>query len=134
MTALLSEDGAEFSLNVAQFGTIGGAMSLAIATVNFFLSAARMGYSGYIPLHLRQNGWTPSDANKVVALVGLVSTIGVISLAYLSDPIQKGKWVIVLCLTITCVSVGLTITCVTVAMLGTTKGKEIWGLCAAIGA
>lgn len=95
-----------------------------LAISNFFISAVRMGYSGYIPLYLRKLGWDPISADRTLALVGLASIVGVLPLSHISDRLQKHA---------DSVLVYVTVLAVGVFLLGVCKGIAVWIICASIG-
>ncbi len=58
--------------------------------------ACLRGFSGYLPLYLRDSGWSGSDADAALSLFFLASLIGVIPLSSLSDRLGKRKPFIIL--------------------------------------
>ncbi|OGO07802.1 MAG: hypothetical protein A2Y92_04610 [Chloroflexi bacterium RBG_13_57_8] len=65
-----------------------------IGLMNLFLWGATMGLLGYLPLYLRNIGWTPATADSVVTVFAGIHTLGVIPMVLLSDKLGSRKIVI----------------------------------------
>ncbi len=57
---------------------------------------AGMGYVGYLPLYLRDIGWTPASADGAITVVSGITSLGVIPMVMLSDKLGSRKVVVVL--------------------------------------
>ncbi len=57
---------------------------------------ASMGFVGYLPLYLRNTGWTPASADAAVTALSGVTFIGVIPMVLLSDKFGSRKGVFLL--------------------------------------
>ncbi len=95
-----------------------------IGTMTTFLWGASMGLIGYLPLYLRNIGWTPASADSVITVFSGVNTIGVFPMVLLSDKIGSRKIVIF----ISVVAVILTL-----ALIPTANTTGIWLLVIACG-
>jgi MFS family permease len=78
---------------------------------------ARMGLSGYLPLHLRAVGWPEVSADGALATLSAVSVISVIPLSLLSDKLGLRKAIMMPSLLITLTGVG---------MLAFSSGPVVW--------
>ena len=79
----------------------------------WFLGLALMGFSGcikgtlgYLPLYLREIGWTASSADGALASFHAVSTIFVIPLSLLSDRLGNRKPILITAASVTTVGIG----------------------------
>ena len=54
------------------------------------------GFSGYLPFYLKEIGWNPELADQTLTTFFIVSLIGVMPLALLSDHYNLKKWIIVI--------------------------------------
>ncbi|OGO32191.1 MAG: hypothetical protein A2Z29_00130 [Chloroflexi bacterium RBG_16_56_11] len=62
-----------------------------IGIINMTLWGASTGYIGYLPLYLRNIGWTPASADSAITVLMGVSTLGVIPMVLLAGRTsQKG--------------------------------------------
>jgi len=95
-----------------------------IGTMTTFLWGASMGLIGYLPLYLRNIGWTPASADSVITVFSGVNAVGVIPMVLLSDKIGSRKIVIF----ISVVAVILTL-----ALIPTANTTGIWLLVIACG-
>jgi MFS family permease len=95
-----------------------------IGTMTTFLWGASMGLIGYLPLYLRNIGWTPASADSVITVFSGVNTIGVFPMVLLSDKIGSRKIVIFIAV----VAVILTL-----ALIPTANTTGIWLLVIACG-
>jgi NNP family nitrate/nitrite transporter-like MFS transporter len=68
---------------------------------------ANMGLIGYLPLYLRNIGWTPASADSVVTALLGVNFIGAIPMVILSDRLRTRKWVVALSCVMMAISFGL---------------------------
>jgi len=66
-----------------------------------------MGMIGYLPLYLREQGWTPASADGTLAFFYGVSTICVVPLSSLSDRLGSRKAIVVPALIVTLICFGL---------------------------
>jgi len=78
-----------------------------IGCMTTFLWGASMGLIGYLPLYLRNIGWTPESADSVITVFMGVTAIGVIPMVLLSDKIKSRKIVIFISIVSVVVTVGL---------------------------
>jgi predicted MFS family arabinose efflux permease len=76
-----------------------------IGFITFFNWGASMGFIGYLPLYLRNIGWTPASADSVITVASAMMLFGSIPMALLSDRL-KSRWG-VLMVSITGLAVGL---------------------------
>ncbi|MFC1871972.1 nitrate/nitrite transporter [Chloroflexota bacterium] len=74
---------------------------------------------GYLPIYLRESGWTAVNADGAVAVLALTATAGAIPLALLSDRIGRRKFV-------TVPAVLIAIVCA--ALLSTVTNAVVWGI------
>ena len=65
-----------------------------IGLMTTFIWGASMGLIGYLPLYLRNIGWTPASADSVITVFSGVTCIGVVPMVLLSDKIGSRKIVI----------------------------------------
>jgi len=78
-----------------------------------------MGMTGYLPLYLREQGWTPASADGTLVAFYAVSTICVVSLSSLSDRLGSRKVILFSALIVTIICFGL---------LPFVEGISIWFL------
>lgn len=52
---------------------------------------ATMGFMGYLPLYLRNSGWTTTAADSSITVLNGVGTLGIIPMVLLSDKIRSRK-------------------------------------------
>ncbi|MCX7912121.1 MAG: MFS transporter [Dehalococcoidales bacterium] len=65
-----------------------------IGIITTALWGATMGFLGYLPLYLRNIGWTPAAADSVITMFNAVNAIGVIPMTLLSNHIGSRKTVV----------------------------------------
>jgi len=65
------------------------------------------GILGYLPLYLRDMGWTPASADGALATFHVASTLGVIPMALLSDRLGSRKTILFAATLMTVIGVGL---------------------------
>jgi len=65
------------------------------------------GMTGYLPLFLREQGWSVADASHALSLFYAMSTIFVIPIAALSDKIGRRKSIMLTGLTVVAISFGI---------------------------
>jgi len=70
-------------------------------------SGSIQGMLGYLPLHLREIGWTAASADGALAAFHAISMIGVIPIALLSDRLGSRKAVLFAATLMTAIGVGL---------------------------
>ena len=75
------------------------------------------GMLGYLPLYLRDIGWTPATADGALAVFNATSVLGVIPLALLSDRLRSRKTVLFVAAVMTALGVGL---------LSVAAGPVVW--------
>jgi NNP family nitrate/nitrite transporter-like MFS transporter len=80
-------------------------------------SGCVQGMLGYLPLHLREIGWTGASADGALAAFHATSMVGVIPMALLSDRIGSRKAVLFAATLMTAVGVGL---------LSVANGATVW--------
>ena len=76
-----------------------------IGFITLFNWGASMGFFGYLPLYLRNIGWSPASADGVITVSSAMMLLGSIPMALLSDKL-KSRWG-VLMISITALAVGL---------------------------
>ena len=76
-----------------------------IGLITLFNWGASMGFFGYLPLYLRNIGWSPATADSVITVSSAMMLLGSIPMVLLSDRL-KSRWG-VLMLSITALAVGL---------------------------
>jgi sugar phosphate permease len=89
-----------------------------------FLWGATMGLVGYLPLYLRNIGWTPTSADSAITVFSGLNAIGVMPMVLISDKIGSRKIVVF----ISIVSVVLT-----VALIPQASTSWVWVLVIACG-
>jgi predicted MFS family arabinose efflux permease len=88
------------------------------------LWGATMGMVGYLPLYLRNIGWTPAGADSVITVFSGVTAIGVVPMVLLSDKIRSRK---------TVVFISIVAIIVTLALIPKASTAGIWALVVACG-
>ena len=68
---------------------------------------ASMGFIGYLPVYLRNIGWTPASADGAMTVLSGVTSIGVIPLVLLSDKLKSRKGVLFISVASLAVSLAL---------------------------
>ena len=84
-----------------------------------FRAGSVMGMTGYLPLYLREQGWTPASADGALAAFYGISTICVVPLSSLSDRLGSRKVILVPAMIVTLICFGL---------LPVVDGTPIWVL------
>jgi MFS family permease len=69
-----------------------------IGLVTLFNWGASMGFIGYLPLYLRNIGWTPTTADSAITVSSLVMSIGSIPMVLLSDRLKTRKGILIVAL------------------------------------
>jgi len=80
-------------------------------------SGCAMGMRGYLPLYLRQRGWTETNADGALAATSVASIVGVFPIAFLSHKFGSRKALILATVLMTTIGVGL---------LSVADGLMIW--------
>ena len=101
---------------------IRGVWFLALTNMCYFGSA--MGLTGYLPLYLRESGWTPVSADGALAALSAASVVGVVPLSWLSDRIGLRKVIVYPVILITIIGIGL---------LSVANGAAVWPLVILVG-
>jgi NNP family nitrate/nitrite transporter-like MFS transporter len=78
-----------------------------IGLVTLTTWGASMGFIGYLPLYLRNIGWTPTAADSAITVVNFVMLIGSVPMVLLSDKLKTRKGVLILSLSSLVVGLGL---------------------------
>ena len=78
---------------------------------------ANMGFVGYLPLYLRNIGWTPASADSAITIMSAVMSIGSIPMVLLSDKLRSRKGVLIL--SMSSLAVGL-------ALLPYANSASVW--------
>ena len=86
--------------------------------------ACMQGISGYLPLYLRNKGWTPASADGTLSAFNGISMVCAIPITMLSDRIGLRKPILVLALIITIIGTGL---------LSVAEGTMVWALMIILG-
>jgi NNP family nitrate/nitrite transporter-like MFS transporter len=76
-----------------------------IGLITFFNWGASMGFMGYLPLYLRNIGWSPTSADSVITVSSAMMLLGSIPMVLLSDKL-KSRWG-VLMISVTALAVSL---------------------------
>lgn len=82
------------------------------------------GMSGYLPLYLRENGWTAARADGTLAVLNAASTLATIPIALLSDRLGLRKVILLPAMIMTIIGVGL---------LTVFTGTMVWFLVITVG-
>ena len=77
------------------------------ALTTMCLSGCTNGLVGYLPLHLRESGWTPVSADGTLAALSTASVVGVVPLSSLSDRIGLRKVVMYPAIMMAVIGIGL---------------------------
>ena len=95
-----------------------------LGLIMFGYMACTIGISGYLPLFLRNSGWSASNADGALALYTIAGAAGAIPLSFLSDRLgtRKGIFIPVLMITIICTG-----------LLSVVGGAIVWILVLLIG-
>lgn len=94
---------------------IRGVWLIAIAMMGF--AGCNKGLMGYLPLYLRNSGWTAAGADGALAALNAAGTAAAIPLTLLSDKLDLRKTVLV---------PGLIITVIGVGLLSVVTGPAVW--------
>jgi NNP family nitrate/nitrite transporter-like MFS transporter len=65
-----------------------------IGIITLFLWGASMGFIGYLPLYLRNNGWTTASADSAITVFNGMYLLGSIPMVLLSDKLKSRKGVL----------------------------------------
>jgi NNP family nitrate/nitrite transporter-like MFS transporter len=84
---------------------IRGVWLIAIAMMGF--AGCNKGLQGYLPLYLRNSGWTAAGADGALAALNAAGTAAAVPLTLLSDKLDLRKTVLVPGLIITIIAIGL---------------------------
>lgn len=68
---------------------------------------SNMGLTGYLPLYLRDIGWTPVSADSLMTVVTGISMLGVIPMVLLSDKLRSRRVVLIFSLALHAISLGI---------------------------
>jgi predicted MFS family arabinose efflux permease len=90
-----------------------------IGLMMLFRVGALMGMTGYLPLYLREQGWTVASADGTLAAFYGISTVCVVPLCFLSDRIGSRKAILFPAMIVTIVCLGL---------IPVVEGGTIWVL------
>jgi MFS family permease len=101
---------------------IRGVWLVAIGMLGF--AGCNRGVSGYLPLYLKNSGWTAAAADGAFAALNAAGTLAAIPLTLLSDRLGLRKTVII---------PGLVITAISTGMLSFVTGQAAWVLVIMIG-
>ena len=99
-----------------------GVWLVAIGMLGF--AGCNKGVVGYLPLYLRNNGWTAAGADGLQAALNAAGAVAAIPLTLLSDRLGRRKAVLIPGLVITVISSGL---------LSVITGQAAWALAIMIG-
>jgi len=88
---------------------------IAIGMLGF--AGCNRGVSGYLPLYLRNSGWTAARADGALAVLNAAGTAAAIPLTLLSDKLGRRKAVLI---------PGLVITVICSGLLSTVTGQAAW--------
>jgi NNP family nitrate/nitrite transporter-like MFS transporter len=98
----------------------------------WFIAVAMMGFAGcnrglmgYLPLYLRNSGWTAAGADGALAILNAAGTAGAVPLTLLSDKLGLRKSILI---------PGLIAAIIGVGMLSVTTGPAVWLLVILTGA
>ena len=73
---------------------------------SFFLIACQMGMFGYLPLFLRNSGWSATNADIAFSLIGVLGAVGAVLFSFVSDRAGSRKKILIIIYLITMVGVG----------------------------
>jgi MFS family permease len=102
---------------------IKGVWLVAIGMLGF--AGCNRGVAGYLPLYLRNSGWTPTEADGAFAALNAAGTVATIPLTMVSDKIGLRKAVLL---------PGVLITVVSCSLLSIVTGQAAWVLVIMFGA
>lgn len=94
---------------------IKGVWFIAVAMMGF--AGCNKGLMGYLPLYLRNSGWTAAGADGALAVLNAAGTAAAIPLTLLSDKLGLRKSILI---------PGLIATIIGVGMLSVTTGPAVW--------
>jgi sugar phosphate permease len=69
-----------------------------VGFVTLFVWGASMGFIGYLPLYLRNAGWTPAMADSAITAFNGVTLLGSVPMVLLSDKLRTRKGVLLMSL------------------------------------
>jgi NNP family nitrate/nitrite transporter-like MFS transporter len=78
-----------------------------LAVSGIFFSGCSNGMTGYLPLFLRNSGWTPVSADGALSLLSVMGMLGAIPFALLSDRIGSRKIILIVAQSLTLIGIGL---------------------------
>ena len=78
-----------------------------IGLVTLTAWGASMGFIGYLPLYLRNTGWTDASADSVITVFNAVTLIGSIPMVLLADKLRARRGVLILSMSSLAVSLAL---------------------------
>jgi MFS transporter, NNP family, nitrate/nitrite transporter len=90
-----------------------------IGLIAFTLWGANMGMSGYLPLYLRNTGWSPTEADGVATIFSGATTLGVIPMVLLTNRLKAPKGMFFVAMVVTIINMAL------IPVLG---GGALWAL------
>jgi sugar phosphate permease len=90
-----------------------------IGLICLTLWGANMGFLGYLPLYLRNLGWTPATADGVVTVYSGATTLGLIPMVLLSNRLNAHKSMFFVAMVVTIINMAL------IPVLG---GAALWAL------
>ncbi len=90
-----------------------------IGLIAFALWGANMGMSGYLPLYLRNIGWTPALADGMTTVFAGATTLGVIPMVLLSNRLHAHKGMFF---------VAMVVTVINMAFIPLLEGGALWAL------
>jgi sugar phosphate permease len=95
-----------------------------LAITQMCIAGSRAGLNGYLPLFLRDSGWTAVGADGTLTLLAAVSVVGVLPLSVLSDRLGLRKVIVMPAIIMMMVGVGL---------IAVFNDATVWVLVAIIG-
>lgn len=95
-----------------------------IAVSAFFYGGALSGFTGYLPLFLRESEWLPAKADGALAAYNAAGMLAAIPLTLLSSKLNSRKAVLI---------PGLIIGCIGIGLFSITEGIAIWLLVVLVG-
>lgn len=78
-----------------------------IGIISLSNAGANLGFLGYLPIYLRNIGWTPINADGAITVLTGVTSLGIIPLSLLSDKLKKRKGILFLSIASLAVSLAL---------------------------
>lgn len=90
-----------------------------IAVAMLFFAGSNKGVMGYLPLYLRNSGWSTAGASGALSLLNAAGMVAAVPFALLSDRIGKRKAVVI---------PGVILTAIGLSLLSAFTGPGAWGL------